>query len=518
MTAALCACGGGQSNEAADQTTETANSAAPAENGAAEEATENGSAGEAVYGGEITVGISADLDTSLDPHVSSSSAGTREVLFNIFEGLMKPDTEGNLIPALAEDFTVNETADVYTYTLRDGVKFHNGDTVTVGDVVYSLSRAAGLETGEPLMSDLAGIASVEAPDDKTVVVTLSAPDTEFNAHMTAAIIPEGNDPDEEVVGTGPFTFVSRTPQDNVVLEKFAEYWGTPAYLDKVTLKVIEDGQTLVMSLRSGAVDMAERLEASQVAELQDLTILEGSSNVVQALYLNHDFAPFSDVRVRQALCYAIDKHAVIDLAADGHGTAVGSSMFPAFGKYFMDELTDYYTPDTAKAKELLAEAGYSDLEFTITVPSNMPAHVDAAQVIVELLREVGVNAKIDQVEWATWLSDAYQGRQFEATIIGMDAHGLAASDMLARFQSDSGKNFINYNNPEYDETYAQAITTVDEAEQTALFKQCETILTEDAANVYLQDVASFVAMQPDVGGYEYYPLYVMDLACLYRIG
>ena len=499
MTAALCACGGGKSD-----------------NGSAE--TTTGSTGEATYGGEITVGIAADLDTSLDPHVSSSSAGTREVLFNIFEGLVKPDTEGNLIPAIAEDYTVNETADVYTYTLRDGVKFHNGDTVTVGDVVYSLSRAAGLETGEPLVSDVANIAAVEASDDKTIVVTLAKPDTEFNAHMTVAIIPEGNDPDSEVIGTGPFTFVSRTPQDNIVLEKFADYWGTPAYLDKVTLKVIEDGQTLVMSLRSGAVDMAERLEASQVAELDGLTILEGSSNVVQALYLNHAFEPFSDMRVRQALCYAIDKHGVIDLAADGHGTAVGSSMFPAFGKYFMDELTDYYVTDLQKAKDLLAEAGYEDLSFTITVPSNMPAHVDAAQVIVEQLKQVGVNAKIDQVEWATWLSDAYQGRNFEATIVGMDAHGLAASDMLARFQSESGKNFINYNNPEYDEVYAQAMSTVDEEAQTELFKQCETILTETAANVYLQDVASFVAMQSDVGGYQYYPLYVMDLASMYRIG
>ena len=533
MTAALCACGGGKSEEAKDQTTETAEqaeTAAPAEEAEAapaeeaeaaetEEAAEaEGSTGEAVYGGEITVGISADLDTSLDPHVSSSSAGTREVLFNIFEGLVKPDSEGNLIPAIAEEYSVNETADVYTYTLRDGVKFHNGNTVTVGDVLYSLSRAAGLETGEPLVSDVANIAAVESTDDKTVVVTLKEPDTEFNAHMTVAIIPEGNDPGAEVIGTGPFKFVSRTPEVNVVLEKFADYWGEGAYLDKVTLKVISNGQTLVMSLRSGDVDMAERLEASQVAELQDLTILEGSSNVVQALYLNNAFEPFSDVRVRQALCYAIDKHAVIDLAADGHGTAVGSSMFPAFGKYFVDDLTDYYTPDAAKAKELLKEAGYEDLEFTITVPSNMPAHVDTAQVIVEQLKAVGVNAKIDQVEWNTWVTEAYQGRKFEATVVGMDAHGLAASDMLARFQSDHGKNFINYNNPEYDETYAKAVSTVDEAQQTELFKQCETILAETAANVYIQDVASFVAMQPDVGGYVYYPLYVMDLASMYRIG
>ena len=501
MTAALCACGGGKPEPTAQTPTPT------------------GSSGEKIIGGEITVGIAADLDTSLDPHVSSSSAGTREVLFNIYEGLIKPDKNGNLIPAIAEDFSVSETADTYTYTLREGVRFHNGNTVTVGDVVYSLSRAAGLKTGEPLVSDVSAIADVQATDDKTVVVTLSAPDTEFNSHMTVAIIPADSDPADGVIGTGPFRFVSRTPQDSIVLEKFADYWGEGAILDKVTLKVIPDAQTMVMSLRSGAVDIAERLTTSQIAELKDLTILEGSSNVVQALYLNNAFEPFSDIRVRQALCFAIDKAGVIDLAANGHGTPVGSSMFPAFGKYFMPELTDYYKPDAARARELLKEAGYENsLRFTITVPSNMPAHVDAAQVMVEQLRAVGVEAKIDQVEWATWLEDAYRGRRFEATVVGMDAHGLAASDMLARFESSSGKNFINFSDPEYDETFAKAMSTVDEAKQTELFKRCETILTEKAANVYLQDSASFTALQKGVAGYQFYPLYVMDLAALYRVG
>ena len=236
--------------------------------------------------------------------------------------------------------------------------------------------------------------------------------------------------------------------------------------------------------------------------------------MVQALYLNNSFKPFSDIRVRQALCYAVGKQDVIDLSANGHGTPVGSSMFPAFGKYFMPELTDYYQPDAEKARALLKEAGQEKLSFTITVAANMPAHVDAAQVIVELLRNVGVEAKINQVEWATWYKEVYSGREYEATIVGLDAHGLAASDMLARFQSDHSKNFVNFNSPEYDETYRKAIATVDETEQTALFKQCQRILTEQAASVYLQDVASFVVLQKNVSGYRFYPLYVMDLATI----
>ena len=191
---------------------------------------------------------------------------------------------------------MNDTADVYTFTLRDGVVFHNGKTVTAEDVIYSLSRAAGLETGEPLVNDVAGIANVEKTDDKTIVVTLKNPDTEFLAHATVAIIPEGNDPLQEVVGTGPFKFVSRSVQENVILEKNEDYWGEPAHVDKVTLQVIDDSETMVMSLRSGAVDMAVRMNANQIKGLSDLNIKEGSSNVVQALYLNNGVKPFDDIR------------------------------------------------------------------------------------------------------------------------------------------------------------------------------------------------------------------------------
>ena len=478
----------------------------------------DGPTGEPIYGGELVVGIQADLDASLDPHVSSSSAGTREVLFNVFEGLVKPDSDGNLIPAIAENYVVNETADEYTFTLREGVKFHNGNEVTVGDVVYSLSRAAGLDTGTPLVSDVAGITAVEATDDKTVVIKLSAPDTEFLAHVTTAIIPEGIDPNKEIVGTGPFKLASRTIQESVVFEKFADYWGEPAYLDKVTLKFIDNAETLVMSLKSGAIDMATHLISSQITELDNMNILEGSSNAVQALYLNNQFEPFNDVRVRQALCYAIDKQAILDLAFDGHGSLLGSSMFPAFGKYFMDELTNFYEYNPDKAKELLKEAGLEGgFEFTITVPSNMQQHVDTAQVIVQQLEQVGITAKINQVEWTTWLEETYRGRKFEGTIVSFDAHGVAASDLLARFQSDNGKNMINFNSASYDAKYKEATSTTDEAKQTEAFKECERILTEEAANVYIQDVASFVALGKDFGGFKFYPLYVCDFATVYKV-
>ena len=474
--------------------------------------------GEPVPGGEITVGITADLDSGLDPHVSSSSAATREVLFNVFEGLMKADTEGNMQPAIAESYTVNDTADEYTFVLRKGVKFHNGQDVTVDDVVWSISRAAGLDSGEPLVADIAGVKSVKAKGDDTVVIKLSAPDTEFLAHITTAIIPKDCDPSKEVIGTGPFKYAGRKVQESITFEKFDDYWGEPAYLDKVTFKVIDNAETLVMSLKSGAIDMAAHLVFSQVKEIPDFNIYEGASNAVQGLYLNNSVKPLDDPLVRQALSYAIDKQAILDIAFDGHGSLVGSSMFPALKKYFVEDLTNYYTPDPAKAKELLKEAGYENgFDLEITVPSNMQQHIDTAQVIVEQLQAIGVNATINKIEWNSWLEDVYKGRKYQSTIVSFDAHGVAASDMLARFQSDNAKNISNFSSEAYDAAYKKAVSTIDDAAQTESFKECEKILTEEAANVYIQDVASFVAMGSNFYGYEFYPLYVIDFSKIFKI-
>ncbi|MBQ6535569.1 MAG: ABC transporter substrate-binding protein, partial [Firmicutes bacterium] len=399
---------------------------------------------------------------------------------------------------------------------REGVKFHNGDPVTAEDVVWSISRAAGMDSGTPIVNGLDSIASVEAADDSTVVITLVEPNIEFLAYLTVAILPAGYEQqDTAPIGTGPFKFVSRSAQENIILERFEDYWGEPALLDKVTFKIIEDGSALVMALQSGAVDLCAHLTSSQCAELGNMDILQGTMNLVQALYLNNADAPFNDVKVRQALCYAIDKQQIIDMTSDGAGVPLGSSMYPAFGKYFMDELTDYYPYDPDKAKELLAEAGYDEshpLSFTITVPSNYTPHVDAAQIMVDQLSKVGVNAKMEQVEWATWYSDVYQGRKFQSTVCGMDASTMTARAMLERFNSASPKDFINFVNASYDDAFNRAISAKDEDSQLQAYQECMTILTEQAANVYVQDLADLVAINPALTGYRFYPLYVMDLS------
>lgn len=473
---------------------------------------------------QITIGIPQDLN-SLDPNIAVGS-GTQEILFNIYEGLYKPDSDGNLIPAVASGYTMSEDGLTYTFTLRDGIKFHNGNPVTVADVKYSIEKCAGLNGGDPLISAFSNIESVETPDDATIVVNLKEASTTFIAicaTVEAAIVPaDVADLEANPVGTGPYKFVSRSLQENVVLESFDEYWGEPAHIKDVTLKVLADSDSIVMNLEGGAVDMVARVTSAQAAELGDnFEILEGTMNLVQAMYLNNAVEPFDNELVRQALSYAVNKQEILDFISEGKGTPVGSSMFPAFGKYYIEELNDVYTTDIEKAKELLAEAGYPDgFTFTIKVPSNYQQHIDTAQVLAEQYKAINVTANIELIEWESWLSDVYQGRDFEATVVGVDASTLTAGAMLSRFCSDAHNNFINYSSAEYDAAYANALAAeaaADDEEATKYYKECETILTNTAANVYIQDMCELVAINKKYAGYEFYPLYIQDIAKLYIV-
>ena len=301
------------------------------------------------------------------------------------------------------------------------------------------------------------------------------------------------------------------------MERFEDYWGTPAWLDKVTYKICENADALVMNLNGSSIDLCAHLTSAQAAQLNsNFKVLEGTMNLVQAIYLNNQAKPFDNQLVRQALCYAIDRQGIMDMVADGHGTAVGSSIYPAFTKYFLPELVDKYPHSVEKAKELLAQAGYPNgFDMTISVPNNYQPHMDTAEVVAEQLREAGIRVTIQPVEWSTWLDTIYNGRQFQATVVGVDAANMTARAMLERFTSDYAKNFINYSSPAYDALFQQAINATDEAAQTDLYKQMETMLADTAANVYIQDLSDLVAMRQDLGGLKFYPIYVLDLSTVY---
>lgn len=475
-------------------------------------------AGSPVYGGSIVVGIQQDVD-SLDPH-KATAAGTKEILFNIFEGLVKPDENGDLMNALASDYTISEDGLVYTFTLREGVKFHNGNTVTAQDVKYSLDRASGLLDGTPLISSLSVLTSVDILDEKTVQVTVGSANTELIYSFVAAIIPAGSGEEESgtPIGTGPFSFVSYKPQEGVVIAKNADYWqeGLP-YLDEVNFKIVNSPDTALLELKGGSIQIYPYLTDSQANELKDsFQILSAPSDVVQALFLNNASEPLNDVRIRQAICYALDLDMVNEFVAGGGATLVSSAMLPTLQTYYVD-LTDTYGSgaNIQKAQELMADAGFPDgFDLEITVPSNYEYHMQTAEVVAEQLKAAGINATINPVEWSSWLSDCYTDRNYQSTISGITSD-MTPGYLTNRFQTDSKKNFVNFASDAYDEAYQNAAAALDPVEKAEYYKQVQKILCDEAGSAFIQVPPITIAMDPKLAGYKFYPVYVQDMSTVY---
>ena len=507
LSASLCACGG---SKTAEGTSEAAGESSEAE-------TSNTlSEGTPVPGGSVVYGMTQDL-ASLDPHVDTD-AGTRDVVFNLYEGLVKPTSDGGFISAVASEDTISDDAKTYTFTLRDGITFHDGTPVTIEDVKYSIDRYAEIQGESSAFSSL--VDSVEVQDDKTLVVNLKESYSEFLPMMTIAIIPQSNeDPAGNPIGTGPFKYVSYTPGQNLELEKYDGYWqeGVPS-LDSVEFKFIADVDTAFVELQAGTIDILKYLTSAQAETLgDDYNIVQGSMNLVHAMYLNSAYEPLSKTEVRQALCYAVDRDAINNFIFGGKSHIIGSHMIPAMSKYYEPEAETVYSYDPEKAKELLADAGYADgFDLEITVPSSYSQHVDSAQIIADELSQVGINVTLNQVEWSTWLQDVYKGGNFQATVIGFDGT-LAPSDWLKKYVTDDAKNFMHYSNTEYDDVFNTAYTTVDDDVKVENYKKAQMILAEDAAAVYIEDPANLVAVSKKFGGYTFYPTAAEDMSLLYQV-
>ncbi len=474
-------------------------------------------------GGQVVVGITQDLD-SLDPH-KAVAAGTKEVLYNMFEGLVKPSKDGDLVPAVAQSYKISEDGKEYTFVLREGVKFHNGQEVTAEDVLYSLNRCAGrLDESDPEVQVVAAfsvISDITASTDEAgahvITVTLKEPNTELIGYFTCSIIPKDyKEQNTKPVGTGPFCFVSYTPMDSVVIERNDNYYGTKAFLEKVTFSISESTDAAFLELQAGHIDIFPYLTSDQAEQLKGQFNIEvGDMSLVQALFLNNAVEPFDDPKVRMAMCHAIDRQGLLDMVAGGYGSIIGSGIYAGFSLYYDETLANTYEYNVEKAKELLKEAGYPDgFAFTVKVPSNYDYHVSTAEVLVEQLKKVGITMNIQLIEWATWLSDVYADHTFEATIIGLDSQ-LVPGDILKYYVGNRPKNFINYYNADFDEVYMKAAATADTELKVEYYKQLQKYLTEDAASVFLQSPALMVAVNPKLGGYTFYPVYVQDMSTVY---
>jgi len=469
--------------------------------------------GQRLEGGALRIGITTEPAT-LDPLSTSNTADGRSILFNVFEGLVKPATDGSLQPAVAESYTVEQNALVYTFKLRAGLKFHNGTAVSADDVVFTLNTA--------IEAKFNGFNQIEkvAASGNTVSITLKEPNVEFLPYLTIGVVPRSNaDREKTPIGTGPYSIASYTTQQSLVLVKNSTYWqaGLP-HLDKVTYVFAANSDDMLLSLQGGNTDAAN-ITGGLVDQLNPsaFDLVESPSNAVQLLALNNAAKPLDDLRVRQALNYAVNTQEVIDLAFYGRGQLSGSAVIPGLSRYYETSLKNPYPVNVQKAQSLLADAGYGGgFPLEITVPSNYTMHIDTAQVVVNQLAKVGVKATIRQVDWATWLSEVYQKRNYAATIISLDASFISPRGFLDRYLSGSGSNFVNFNSAAFDQAYQDALKELDEAKRIALYKKAQRVLSDEAASVYIQDIMGFWAFRKGFAGVVHYPAYVFDVSTIYR--
>lgn len=466
---------------------------------------------------DIKVRVNDDPDF-LDPHLATASISFQMIL-NMFEGLVAPETDGSLSPALAESYELSEDGLTYTFNIRDNVKFHNGDTLTVEDITYTFDRLMGTENGEPLSSDFNNVASIEAPDADTFVIKLKEPNSNFLYSLTAlqsAIVPSSNEAkhNDNPIGTGPFKFVKYSPGSVLELAKNEDYWEEELpSLDKVTFMFQSDDQSALMALKANEVDLTG-VPANRLAEVEnDFKIQKQNNNSSLVVTFNHEREPFNDVKVRQAINYAINKEDIIDAVFSGYATPIGSNMSPAMGDYHKEGLQEVYDRNIEKAKELLAEAGYPDgFSTKISVSSHNDMYSNIAQVVVENLREIGITVEIEVVEWGIWLERIYFGRDYDMTTIDLTGRPSAYEILNDYISTNDSENFFRFKNTEFDKLMADVLLEADTENQIKMYQRAQEILTEDSASVYIADYQVLWASDKGIEGLKSYPFWFHDMS------
>ncbi len=464
----------------------------------------------------VKIAIGSEPD-NLDPMLSAAT-DTSSMMMNVFEGLLAFDETGAFIPALAESYEISDDNITYTFHLKEGVTFHDGNPFTAADVKYTYEKPAGLSGGEALSSTIsAALEKVETPDDFTAVLTLKQMDAGFLTKCTVSVCEAGYDDNATLpIGTGPYHFVEYVVGQKVVLEKNAAYSTTEARMpsvDRVEFVIMTDENARLMALKTGELDIAGVSPRNIPALGDGFQIVQGPLNMVQVFALNNAVAPLDNENVRKAICYAIDKQEIIDAVMEGSGTRVDSFLSPSMAVYYNDNLT-VYNQDIEKAKQLLADAGYPDgFTLTCTVPSNYQTHVDTAQVIKDQLAKIGVTLEIKPVEWAQWLDGVYTNEDYETTIIGHSGK-LDPQDFLNRFSSTYARNYFNFSDPEYDALIAEASATTDQAARAKIYKKCQQVLVDKAATVFIQDPGAVYAVADRVSGFKIYPVSFYNLSDL----
>ncbi len=469
-------------------------------------------ASEPVKGGTLTVCQPAE-PPGLDPTANTAAAIDRVVFANIYEGLIKVDQDGQFIPGLATSWEVAPDGKVYTFHLRKGVKFHNGEAFNAQAAKWNIERAMGEKTVNPHPEYFRGITAIETPDDDTLIITLKEVDALFIAHMAegdAVMLPmQGyEDAKSNPIGTGPFKFVEWVRGDRVEMMRYDEYWNPELpYLDKVVFKFIGDASAQIAALKAGDIDVigyiAAPESAMELSQDKRFKVFAGTTTGEVIMSTNNKAEPFDNKLVRQAMAYAVDRQMVVDLVMFGYGTPIGSHWSPST-PYYVD-LTEKFAYNLEKAKELLAEAGYPDgFKATIKLPAIYSYSRRAGEVIADMLTDVGIELTIEIVEWGQWIERIFKKKEFQLTMIGH----VEAWDIGIYANPDY---YFQYDSQEFRDAYANALKAPNEEEKAKWFGRCQEIIAEDAVNGYMFSAPNLPAMKAEVQNWwENYPTIALD--------
>ncbi|MBB3666509.1 peptide/nickel transport system substrate-binding protein [Garicola koreensis] len=450
---------------------------------------------------ETVVALPEDID-NFDPHTNQLNTYLYAVRSLVFNGLVRYDASLNIEPDLAT-FDVNADATVFTFEIDPEAVFHDGTSVNAEAVIASFERAAG-EENSIWAPRLADVASYESPDEHTVVITLNDPNAAFLAGIVdISIIAPSNfeDVDSAPVGSGPYKFVSWEANQQIELERFDNHFGEPSPTETIIYRPISDQQVALNNLYSGSIDIIASASVNTRAQVDTdrAEIIQPDASTSLSLIEFNSSGTLDDPQVRRALAHTLDKEAIQEVAYGGEGSLSYSPFAETSWAYTNVEDYEY---DLQRAEDLLAEAGASDLTFTLEVPSGFPDAEQIARVWQASLAEVGVSMTPEINESSVWL-DAYVSRDYDATWnvfnVGGDPHSFFDVIMTPHLDDD-------YDNPRMKELIAEATSTSDQAKRADIYAELQQVLVEELPVMVVQSIPVASIIADDVRGYEMNPL------------
>lgn len=442
----------------------------------------------------LTVGLVLEPD-NLDIKHTGGAALEQVLINNVYEGLVTRTGANEIVTRLAESYDVTPDGLVYTFKLRTNVNFHSGKAMTSADALESFQNVLSDELNVA-RRDFSSVASITAPDADTIVFTLNEPNQDFLFTLTgrAGLVYEAGDTTDlrtAANGTGPFTLVRWSQGNSITLARNGGYWGEPAGVREVVLQYIPDFTAGVNAALDGTLDVLTAVDPNLAPQLEGsagFNLTHGRTTDTATLAFNNSRAPLSDVRVREALRLAIDHEALV--LAVGAGDLLFGPI-PEIDPGYEDLSANMgYNPE--RARQLLAEAGHSNLELTLTIPAFYGTTIP--RVLVSDFAKVGVTLAVNAVEFPTWLEDVYTNKDYDLSYV---LH-VEARD----FSNYANPNYyFAYNNPQVQALYAQAMATVDPTASAELLRQAARLVSQDHAADWLYNGVTITAVSPGVFGF-----------------